>query len=222
VKIIKELALIALFLLILFTIREALLFYNLHLNSQSFVQINYVIQDSFRFILNGVGYFGLFLIVFELKIIIFKNSPSKLIIDEKTATYISTFLTLLGTILTVASIYYFPEKTTAPEKKSIFFTAPIMLFMCIVAMYIFLRNKKLPPNIINGFALVAIVGSLLRIQVNPSKDPNLYCNKFNLSNWTCEEIQDNQKQSTSIPNKNSQGQTLPAIQKETVNVPIKK
>jgi hypothetical protein len=213
---IQELKYLFSFLLSLFFIWKSLSFYNLQINSPSFAQANYIIQDSFRWILNGVGFFGLFLIVFELKILIFKNSPSKLIIDTDTATYLSTLLTLLGTIVTVASIYYFPDKTTPPEKKSVFFTAPFMLSMCIIAMYFFIRNKKLPPNIINGFALVAIVASLLRIQINPSKDPSLYCNKFNLSNWTCGEIQSNKKTiNVNISTKNSK-KLPPTIRKETL------
>jgi hypothetical protein len=129
----------------------------------------------FRFCLNIVGGFGLVLIIYEV-IKIFQPTANSKWLDDK-ASYLSTLLTLIGTLFTVGSIYYFPSKTTAPEKISVLYTAPTVLLMCLIAIVYFFKKKGvLPANIANGFAILALAGSLLRTQPNPSKDSTIYWN----------------------------------------------
>jgi drug/metabolite transporter (DMT)-like permease len=129
----------------------------------------------FRLCLNILGSLGLALIIYEV-IKIFKPEAKSPWFDDK-ASYLSTLLTLVGTLFTVGSIYYFPARTTPPETTSVIFTAPTVLVMCVIAIVYFFREKgKLPANIVNGFAILALVGSLLRTQPNPSQDPGIYWN----------------------------------------------
>jgi hypothetical protein len=129
----------------------------------------------FRFCLNIVGVFGLALISYEV-IKIFQPEAKSKWLDDK-ASYLSTLLTLIGTLFTVGSIYYFPGRTTPPEKISVLYTAPTVLIICSIAIGYFVKTKGvLPANIVNGLAILALVGSLLRTQPNPSQDSTIYWN----------------------------------------------
>jgi uncharacterized membrane protein len=136
-----------------------------------FSTATFVASWTFRIFLNLVGAFGIGLICYEL---VASWNGSRWPWLDSNAPYISTLLTLLGTICTAASIYFYSEKMTPPEKMSVIVFSPIILFMCVVVMIYFLKNGSLPVNTINGFALLAIVGALFRIQPHPLKDSRLF------------------------------------------------
>jgi hypothetical protein len=135
-------------------------------------EIAFLAAWTFRIFLNFVGAFGIGLVGYEF---VASWSGSRWFWLDSSAPYISTLLTLLGTIFTSASIYFYSEKMTPPEKMSKMVFAPIILFMCGVAIVYFLKNGSLPVNAVNGFSLLAIVGALFRIQPHPLKDnPKLF------------------------------------------------
>jgi hypothetical protein len=138
--------------------------------------LSYLISWGFRILINVVfGGFGLGFIIYEG---IATSTGSRWSFLDSHAQQISTFLTLLGTFCTAGSIYlYSQNENTPPEKLSVYITAPIILFMCTVAMIYFISNGDLPVNTINGFALLAVGGGLLRAQPNPSKDSNIFWNR---------------------------------------------
>lgn len=83
----------------------------------------FVVAWSFRIFVNGLAFFGISLITYAA-LSTYYNSSWPLI--ESWAPFISSILTLIGTIFTAASIYFYSENTTPPEKISIFITAPII------------------------------------------------------------------------------------------------
>jgi hypothetical protein len=139
--------------------------------SSKFSTITFVASWAFRISLNLVlGGFGIGLIVYEL---LAGWNGSRWSWLDSNAPYISTLFTLIGTICTAASIYFYTEKMTPPEKLSVYLWSPIILFMCVVAMIYLLKNGSLPANTVNGFALLAIAGALFRIQPHPLKDSSI-------------------------------------------------
>ena len=132
---------------------------------------SFVIAWTFRIFLTCVAFFGIVLIIYELLATWF---VSRWLLLDSIATYISTLLTLLGTIFTAASIYFYSNQMTPPEKMSVFITAPIIIGVCLVAMIYFFSTGRLQGQVVNGFALLAIAGALLRIQPHPVKDSNLF------------------------------------------------
>jgi surface polysaccharide O-acyltransferase-like enzyme len=118
-----------------------------------------------------VAFFGITLILYDL---LATWSGSRWSLLDSIATYVSTLLTLLGTICTAVSIYFYSEQMAPPEKMSAFVTAPIIIGACLLAIVYFFWAGHLPGQIVNGFALIAIAGALLRFQPHPVKDSNLF------------------------------------------------
>lgn len=126
---------------------------------------------GFRLFINFVAFVGLALIGYELLAIVAQSRWPAL---DTVATYIGTILTISGTLCTALSIYFYSDKPTPPEKISIYVTAPIVSTACVIAIWHFVRTGSMPPHILNGFALLAIAGALLRIHPHPLKDERIY------------------------------------------------
>ena len=90
------------------------------------------------------------------------------------ANYVSPILVLAGTMLTALSIYFYSERPTPPENISVYFVAPIVIGSCVVAIMYVVTGTSIPAHMLNGFAVLAISGSILRIQSNPLKDERVY------------------------------------------------
>ena len=89
---------------------------------------------------------------------------------ERIALPASSFLTILGTAVTAASVYFHHLTPTPPEKKSRHVTAPFVIGSSVLALAALLRNGKVPPVTVNGFAMLGIAGALLRLQPRPPQD----------------------------------------------------
>lgn len=87
---------------------------------------------------------------------------------EKYAVPLSSALTILGTLVTAISIYWYTPTLHAPEEISQKVTAPLVVIGCISALAISFY-RPMPPVVVNGFALMAIAGSLLRTQPLPKR-----------------------------------------------------
>jgi hypothetical protein len=144
-------------------------------NSSKFIKsVLFVLAWFFRIFLNGVAFFGIALILYE---VLATRYNSRWPLLDSNATYISTLLTLFGAFCTAVSIYFYSERMTPPEKISMFITAPLVACACIMAVFLFFWSGGLPLNVVNGFALLAISGALLRIQPHPVKDNDLFWNR---------------------------------------------
>ncbi len=87
---------------------------------------------------------------------------------ERIATWLSSFLTVLGTVLTTASIYSsWASHPHEPDALSQLVTAPVVLFAGGCALGILLWKRTLPFVVVNGFALLGLAGGLLRLQPRP-------------------------------------------------------
>lgn len=81
---------------------------------------------------------------------------------ERHGSFLSSLLTLVGTLVTASSVY-FPIPGVRPALPlSTLFISPVVILASLVALFTLLRRHKLPANLVNGFALVAIAGALLR------------------------------------------------------------
>ena len=82
---------------------------------------------------------------------------------EEPAEWIAIYGTLLATILAAITIYI-PDNNRKPEQFSKFFSAPFVIILVLTALILNLfYGIKLPPLMINGFALLAIGGTLFRL-----------------------------------------------------------
>lgn len=129
------------------------------------------ILGLFRFMLpdlaflftNGLGFAGVIFIVYG---IVSRYTTGWVPLEQK-AQFLSSLLTLLGTIVTALSIYLPVTAARAPWPHSRYLVSPIVVVSCISAIWFLLRFKVLPPMLINGFALLAISGGLKRLFPNP-------------------------------------------------------
>jgi surface polysaccharide O-acyltransferase-like enzyme len=133
--------------------------------------MSFVISWGLRIFFNFVGFFGLALIIYE---IIAAQTGSRWTYLDAHSDFLSAFLTLMGTLFTATGIFVFPVNTTPPEKLSYYVVAPIIIAATILALVLLFRNKTIPGNVINGFALLAISGGFMRLQPHPLKDRILF------------------------------------------------
>ena len=133
------------------------------------------LKKRFAWILRiGINFFaflGICLIGYEL---IAKWSGSRWKLVDTYAPFVGSLLTLLGTLCTIVSIYFYTERTTQPEWMSKYITAPVIGVACVITLYILYIDGSVPANVVNGFAILAIAGSLLRIQPHPMRDEWLF------------------------------------------------
>jgi hypothetical protein len=81
----------------------------------------------------------------------------------------SAFFTLLGVILTAASVYFYSPQSHPPELFSKFVSAPVTIAGGLSAITWLFWAGTVPPVVVNGFALLGIAGGLFRIQRNPGE-----------------------------------------------------
>jgi drug/metabolite transporter (DMT)-like permease len=125
--------------------------------------ISYLAPEIGFLFTNGLGFAGAILIGYS--VLAEYTKPWEPI--EKVSGFVSPLLTILGTLVTAASIYVPYSAVHPPWPESRFLASPIVIVACIIALWFLVRDKKLPPMLVNGFALLAIAGALKRIFPNP-------------------------------------------------------
>jgi hypothetical protein len=88
---------------------------------------------------------------------------------ERWVSPTSAFLTMLCTVLTASSIYFYSPQTHVPELFSKYVSAPITTAAGLAAIAWLVVQGQLPPVVVNGFALLGLAGGLFRIQRNPGE-----------------------------------------------------
>lgn len=88
---------------------------------------------------------------------------------ERHAAFISSLLTVLGTLFTAASVYFYAATPRPPWKGTLLILAPLVILGCVAALYRLCTTGRLPEVIVSGLALMAIAGGLLRLQPHPSQ-----------------------------------------------------
>ncbi|MFZ0887611.1 MAG: hypothetical protein WA005_04095 [Candidatus Binataceae bacterium] len=81
---------------------------------------------------------------------------------ESVAVPLSSALTIIGTLVTAASIYGF-SALKKPRNTSLYGTAPAVIVLSLLALWLLWDQSALPPVMVNGFAILAIAGNLLRL-----------------------------------------------------------
>ena|ERR1039457_2709969 len=82
---------------------------------------------------------------------------------ELVTTYISSLLTVCGTILTAAMIYLpVPADYRAMIVSQRYF-APAVIIGGAFAIFVLLKNRCLPQATVSGFGLLAIAGAIFRM-----------------------------------------------------------
>ena len=82
---------------------------------------------------------------------------------ERIARVASQYITLLGTLLTAASVYAAPN-TRQPDPFSRYFSAPLVIIAVVLAVVLSaVWLGILPQHVVNGFALLGISGALSRL-----------------------------------------------------------
>lgn len=127
------------------------------------------INVHLRQLFNCIGFYGIFLIAYSTGTYINKDYQWPFI--EKYATQLGIFLTLFSVIIISFSIYFYSDKPMhKPRIFSRHVSAPITIILAISAIIFLFMHGTLPPNLVNGFALLALSGSWFRIQRLPSED----------------------------------------------------
>lgn len=116
---------------------------------------------SLRKFFNFLGFSGVMFILYG---VISRGTGSIWPVLENWVNPISAFLTIMATLITAASIYFYEPFTHPPEKFSIYVSAPLVIVSCIVAAMFLIVSGDIPPVVVNGFALLGISGGLFRIQ----------------------------------------------------------
>jgi len=116
-------------------------------------------KHSLILTINFLGFFGCILILYGI-LVIYTGQTYPLF--EKYANPLTKYLTLLGVLLTAASIYGGPNmRLPDPFSKKI--SAPLVIIAVLGTIGILALTKiKVPSHIINGFALIGIAGGLFR------------------------------------------------------------
>ncbi len=81
----------------------------------------------------------------------------------------SALFTLVGVILTAASVYFYSPQSHPPELFSTFVSAPVTIAGGLLTIGWLFWTGTIPPVVVNGFALLGIAGGLFRIQRNPGE-----------------------------------------------------
>ena len=116
---------------------------------------------SLRKFFNFLGFSGVMFILYG---VISRGTGSIWPVLENWVNPVSAFLTLLATLITAASIYFYEPYTHPPERFSKHVSAPLVIASCIIAAIFLIGTGDIPPVIVNGFALLGISGGLFRIQ----------------------------------------------------------
>ena len=112
-----------------------------------------------------MGWLGAILIIYAAVALLTKESWAPL---ERWAGPISSFLTIVATLLTATSVYYPTNTVHPPDKFSTHISAPIVITCCALAILAWFVRGDLPATIVNGFALIGLSGAFFRIQLRPT------------------------------------------------------
>jgi hypothetical protein len=110
-----------------------------------------------------LGWAGAFLVVYAL-ITWMTSEPWPVV--ERHAPFISSLLTLLGTALTAASVYFHSPKARAPWHHSKY-VALVVIVSALVAIAVLIMSGKLSQVAVSGFGMLAIAGGLKRLLAYP-------------------------------------------------------
>jgi hypothetical protein len=122
---------------------------------------------TFRKFVNFLGYAGLIFIIYGSLSTV---TDSKWDLFERIVDPLSSFLTILGTLITTLSIYFYSPTIHKPEMFSRYISAPIVIVLCTIAIIFICSKGSLAGSIVNGFALLGLAGGLFRIQPRPEED----------------------------------------------------
>jgi uncharacterized membrane protein len=126
---------------------------------------------SARYFFNGIGFLGVVILLYKLVAWWTKSSWIPL---ESSAIIVSSFLTILGTMLTALSAYpRIFRSPVAPSNQeptpfSKIISAPLVIFVCVVALYLILAGHGISQLVVNGFALLGVAGAFFRLQPRPT------------------------------------------------------
>ncbi len=110
---------------------------------------------------NFMGFAGVVFIIYGLVSEVTKN-PWPLL--EQWMNFLSSLLTLFGTVLTAGTVYIWSRQPHPPERFSLYVSAPVVIAGAVAAIVFLLWKQQLPTAVVNGFALLAMAGALFRIQ----------------------------------------------------------
>jgi hypothetical protein len=130
-------------------------------NNNDIQKSSSLLAITLRKFFNFLGFAGVMFILYG---VISRGTGSIWPVLEKWVNPISAFLTILATLITAASIYFYEPFTHPPEKFSKYVSAPLVIASCIVAAVFLIVTGGIPPVVVNGFALLGISGGLFRIQ----------------------------------------------------------
>lgn len=111
-----------------------------------------------------LGWAGALLVVYTL-ITWVTSEPWPVV--ERHAPFISSLLTLFGTALTAASVYFHSPKVRAPWRHSKYAASPIVIISSVVAIAILITSGRLSQVAVSGFGMLAIAGGLKRLLAYP-------------------------------------------------------
>jgi hypothetical protein len=129
--------------------------------------LRYLMAAALRKLFNFLGYAGVILILYGVVSTVTQSTWPPL---DHWIVPASAFLTLLGVILTAASVYRQPTQLHPPATFSVYVSAPAVILGCTAAIGVLLWRGSLPPVIVNGFSMLGIAGALFRLQRRPT-DP---------------------------------------------------
>jgi hypothetical protein len=87
---------------------------------------------------------------------------------EKWASFISAALTLLGTIATAASVYFYSNvPAPKPREHSTRIVAPIVIASALIALGFLVIRGDLSGVLVSAFGLLAISGAIKRLLPYP-------------------------------------------------------
>lgn len=125
------------------------------------IKLKQALKQLLTFVISLFGYFGGALVFLSFIGIISRSEWVKLL--EKPSKWIAVYGTLLGAILAALTVYI-PVNTREPDPFSRIISAPFVILSALIALILSVFfSIELPPLMINGFALLAIGGTLLRL-----------------------------------------------------------
>lgn len=128
--------------------------------------VNRLIAITLRKFFNFLGYAGVMFILYGL---LSEGTRSTWEPLERWVNPMSAILTLFGTLLTAVTVYYYSPHSHQPELFSRYVSAPLTIVATMVAIGRIAVGARVPPVVVNGFALLGIAGGLFRIQRNPGE-----------------------------------------------------
>lgn len=109
--------------------------------------------------INFLGFAGATLVVYGIGVVLTGETYGPF---ERYAGITSDILTLVGVLLTAASVYG-PPNTRKPDKFSTGISAPIVIIAVLGTLYILLfTTQTVPDHVVKGFALLGLAGGLFR------------------------------------------------------------